>query len=98
MRMAKEVDALAMKTPGKKSIAIQSFAKALCSIPSIIADNAGLDASEMIANLRAAHSDSSSTSEAPGIDVNIGTVGDMRKLGIFESFRVKMQVDLKISC
>lgn len=93
MRMAREVDALAMKTPGKKSLAIQAFAKALRSIPTIIADNAGLDASEIIANLRAAHSETlTDKSPAPGIDVNVGAVGDMKLLGIYESFRVKNQV------
>lgn len=93
MCMAREVDALAMKTPGKKSLAIQAFAKALRSIPTIIADNAGLDASEIIANLRAAHSEKmTESSPAPGIDVNTGHVGDMKQLGIYEAYRVKNQV------
>lgn len=93
MRMAREVDALAVRTPGKKSLAIQAFAKALRSIPTIISDNAGLDASEIIANLRAAHSEShGDKGPAPGVDVNVGEVGDMKEMGIYESFRVKNQV------
>jgi len=93
MRMARDVDALAMKTPGKKSLAIQAFAKALRSIPTIIADNAGLDASEIIANLRAAHSETQTDKgPAPGIDITTGAVGDMKTLGVYEPFRVKNQV------
>ena len=94
MRMAREVDALAMMTPGKKSLAISAFAKALRSIPTIISDNAGLDATEIVSNLRAAHSEKErETSAAPGIDVLTGAVGDMKALGIYESFRVKNQVN-----
>lgn len=39
--MAKAVDELAHKTPGKKSIAIEAYARALRQVPSIIADNGG---------------------------------------------------------
>lgn len=41
--MAKHVDELAQRTPGKKSIAIEAFAVALRAIPTTIADNAGLN-------------------------------------------------------
>jgi len=47
MVMAKEVDELARKTPGKKSHAIDAFSRALQAIPTIIADNAGLDSAEL---------------------------------------------------
>lgn len=39
--MAKAVDELAHKTPGKKSIAIEAYARALRQVPAIIADNGG---------------------------------------------------------
>ena len=40
----------------------------------------------MISQLRAAHAADSAT--ASGVDVITGGVGDMSKLGIYESFRV----------
>ncbi|KAM1133055.1 hypothetical protein ACFX15_041628 [Malus domestica] len=89
MIMAKEVDELARKTPGKKSHAIEAFSRALSAIPTIIADNAGLDSAELIAKLRAEHQKEGCTS---GIDVISGTVGDMAERGISEAFKVKQAV------
>jgi len=89
MVMAKEVDELARKTPGKKSHAIDAFSRALQAIPTTIADNAGLDSAELISQLRAEHHKENSTA---GIDVITGSVGDMQKLGIQESFKVKQAI------
>eukprot|EP00252_Welwitschia_mirabilis_P015872 TRINITY_DN35261_c0_g1_i1.p1 TRINITY_DN35261_c0_g1~~TRINITY_DN35261_c0_g1_i1.p1 ORF type:complete len:528 (+),score=155.54 TRINITY_DN35261_c0_g1_i1:210-1793(+) len=89
MLMAKHVDELARRTPGKKSLAIDAFANALRAIPTIIADNAGLDSADLVAQLRAEHQKENTNA---GIDVLTGAVGDMGKLGIFESFKVKQAV------
>ena len=89
IKMAKAVDELAARTPGKKALAMEGFARALRQIPSTIADNAGLDSPELITQLRAAHADANSTA---GVDVISGDVGDMKMRGIYESFRVKQQV------
>lgn len=89
MVMAKEVDELAKRTPGKKSHAIEAFSQALQAIPTIIADNAGLDSAELISKLRAKHQQEDSTA---GIDVITGTVGDMAALGISEAFKVKQAI------
>jgi len=89
MLMATAVSQLAEKTPGKESVAIESFARALRQLPTIIADNAGYDTAELIANLRAAHTSGKSTF---GLDMDKGTVADMVELGILESFHLKRQV------
>ncbi|KAK8926586.1 T-complex protein 1 subunit alpha [Platanthera zijinensis] len=89
MVMAKEVDDLARKTPGKRSLAVEAFSRSLQAIPTIIADNAGLDSAELISQLRAEHHKQKSNA---GIDVISGSVGDMEKLGISESFKVKQAV------
>ncbi|KAJ0829399.1 putative T-complex protein 1, beta subunit [Helianthus annuus] len=89
MVMAKAVDELARKTPGKKSHAIEAFSRALIAIPTTIADNAGLDSAELVAQLRAEHHKEDSNA---GIDVITGTVGDMSELGISEAFKVKQAV------
>jgi chaperonin GroEL (HSP60 family) len=52
MRMALEVEQLALNEKGKESIAIESFARALKQLPTIISDNAGLDSAEIVSNLR----------------------------------------------
>ena len=61
MLMANAVQELAGKTPGKESVAIESFARALRQLPTIIADNAGYDSSELVSQLRALHSEGNST-------------------------------------
>ena len=88
MKMALAVDELAKQEKGKEAVCIESFAKALRQIPTIICDNAGLDSGEIIANLKKAVNDGSTTA---GVDVNKGDVGDMKELGVFECYRVKEQ-------
>lgn len=89
MIMAKAVDELAKKTPGKKALAMDSFSKALRQIPTIIADNGGFDSSDLVAQLRAEHYNNNTTA---GLNMKNGTVGDMSKLGIVEALRVKQQI------
>jgi T-complex protein 1 subunit beta len=55
MLMAKAADQLAVRIPGKESLAIEAFARALRQIPVILSDNAGYDSQELVAQLRAAH-------------------------------------------
>eukprot|EP01027_Heterolobosea_sp_BB2_P020450 GEZU01029176.1.p1 GENE.GEZU01029176.1~~GEZU01029176.1.p1 ORF type:complete len:532 (+),score=231.15 GEZU01029176.1:97-1692(+) len=89
MLMAKAVEEKAKTTPGKKAIAMEAFARALRQIPTIIADNAGLDSSELVSQLQAAHYNNQTTA---GLDMNKGVVADVKELGITESFKVKHQV------
>ncbi len=88
MRMALEVEQLALSEKGKESLAIEGFAKALKQLPTIICDNAGLDSAELVSNLR--NSIYNGNNQA-GINIIDGSVGDMRDLGIFECLKVKEQ-------
>jgi len=94
MLMANAVSNLAQQTPGKESIAMEAFARALRKLPTIIADNAGFDSSELISQLRAMHS---SGNHRFGLNMDIGQVEDVQKLGITESFHLKRQVLLSAS-
>ncbi|KAJ1960146.1 T-complex protein 1 subunit beta [Dispira parvispora] len=87
--MSKAVDELAAITPGKKALAVEAFAKALRQMPTILADNAGFDSSDLVTRLRAAHYENSTTA---GLDMVNGTIGDMDELGITESYKLKRQV------
>jgi T-complex protein 1 subunit beta len=55
MQMSCAVEEEARNVQGKKALSVESFAKALRQIPTILADNAGLDSSDLVAQLRAAH-------------------------------------------
>lgn len=89
MLMANAVRELAMKTEGKEAFAIEGFANALQQLPTIIADNGGYDSNELMSQLRAKHANGESTK---GLDMELGTVGDVKELGITESYMVKRRV------
>lgn len=55
MLMSCAVDEEARKVKGKKAIAAEAFGRALRQIPTILADNAGFDSSDLVSRLRAAH-------------------------------------------
>jgi T-complex protein 1 subunit beta len=94
MLMSKAVDEVAAKTAGKRAIAAESFSKALRQMPTILADNAGFDSSELVSQLRAAHYEDK---KASGLDMVNGKVADVRELGITESYKLKKQVLLSAS-
>jgi T-complex protein 1 subunit beta len=94
MLMAKAVDEMAAKTPGKKAVAVEAFARALRQLPIILADNAGYDSSELIARLRAAHYSGQTTI---GLDMERGDLGDAYIMGITEPLKLKRQMLLSAS-
>ncbi|GAC77109.1 chaperonin complex component, TCP-1 beta subunit [Moesziomyces antarcticus T-34] len=89
MSMSKVVDDAARSTSGKKAIATEAFAKALRQLPTILADNAGLDSSELVAQLRAAHQHGD---KYAGLDLDAGKLADMKQKGVRESYKLKRQV------
>jgi len=89
MLMANVVSQLAARTPGKEAVAMEAYAKALRMLPTIIADNGGYDSAELVAQLRAHHTDNKTSY---GLDMEKGEVADMRELGVMESYKVKQQV------
>jgi T-complex protein 1 subunit beta len=111
MLMANRVDEVAKKAQGKKALAVEAFAKALRQMPTILADNAGLDSSDLVARLRAAHCEGKFDSGlgafsfpsvvrsllTSGTDHFEGTIASMAQLGVTESYKLKRQVVLSAS-
>jgi len=89
MLMAEAVETLACVTPGKRSVALEAFARALRALPGILAENGGLDAAELVAQLRAAHHRGE---HSAGLDLQNATIADVRALGIVECCRAKLRV------
>jgi len=91
MVMAKAAEQAAQNVAGKKAVAVESFAKALRQLPTILADNAGLDSSDLVTRLRTAVYNGLTSS---GLDLLTpgGGVADMRELGVVESFKLKRAV------
>lgn len=89
MLMANAVRKLALSTQGKESFSIEAFANALQQLPTIIADNGGYDSNMLLAELRAKHYEGHNTA---GLNMDNGTVGDAREMGITEAYIVKRRV------
>jgi T-complex protein 1 subunit beta len=92
--MANAVDEQARQTAGKIALSMDAFARALRQIPMILAANAGLDAPEIVANIRAVHAKGQKTF---GLDLVNRTVGDIEVLGVTESLLVKRQIVISAS-
>lgn len=89
--MAKAVEGAATRVEGKKQTAVAAFAVALRQLPTILADNAGLDSGDLVARLRKAIYDGMTTY---GLDLMTpgGGIADMRELGVIESYKLKKAV------
>jgi len=85
--MAQAIQDKMAEVEGKESLAMEAFAKALRTIPAIMADNGGYDSADLVGSLRAAHARGQTSY---GLNFNTATVSDMAELGIMESFRSKM--------
>ena len=73
---------------GREQLAVQAFANAMEVIPRTLAENAGLDPIDVIAELKAEHS---SNKKWAGIDVFSGKVIDSWKEGVIEPLKIKTQ-------
>lgn len=91
MLMAKSVEAAATRVEGKRQMAVSSFAIALRQLPTILADNAGLDSGDLVSRLRKAIYDGLTTY---GLDLFApsGGIADMRDVGVIESYKLKRAV------
>ncbi len=73
---------------GREQLAIMAYADALEEIPKGIAENAGLDAIDIIVDLRNRHNKGAKTA---GLNVFTGKAENMLELGVVEPLRVKTQ-------
>jgi len=89
MELANKLDEIAEERySGKEQLVIKSFAKSLEIIPKTLAENAGLDAVEIVAKLRSEHQKGNKWA---GVDVFEGKVVDMFEKGVIEPLMVKLQ-------
>lgn len=87
MELARQIGQYADTCPGLDQYAIQRFAKALETFPRILADNAGLKATETVAELLAAHQEGKANS---GICVeDQGGLIDAVQKGVLDTFSSK---------
>ncbi len=85
--IAKHLYEYARTMPGKVQLAVEAFARALESLPQIIAHNAGHDPIEVLVKIRSAHENPEG--KWAGINIETGGILDSLKTGIIEPARVK---------
>ena len=86
IEIANDLREFAKRIGGKEQLAIEKYAEAIESIPAIIAENCGLDAIDVLTNLKTLHSQGQ---KDMGVDEFMG-VSDARKRGIFEPALIKI--------
>jgi len=74
---------------GREQLAIEAFAEALEIIPWTLAENAGMDAINVLIELKNSHT--KKVGKAHGVDVMENRVSDMVKAKVLEPLRVKKQ-------
>jgi chaperonin GroEL (HSP60 family) len=89
VEVAKELRKYATTVGGREQLAIESFADAMEVIPKTLAENAGLEAIDVIVDLRAAHE--KADGQYKGINVFTGKTENMRDKGVLEPLIVKEQ-------
>ncbi|KAH6562327.1 hypothetical protein BASA50_003107 [Batrachochytrium salamandrivorans] len=88
IELARVLQLLLEKTPGLSQYAIQKFAQSLEVIPRTLSENAGLDSTEVISNLYAAHTLGKANT---GVDIESEKQGilDAKEKGIFDVLSIK---------
>jgi thermosome subunit len=90
MEVAKVVRQYASKVSGREQYAVESFASAIETIPKTLAENAGLDAIDILTELRHVH-ESKEDGWKYGVNAFSGKVTDMTEGNIVEPLSVKVQ-------
>lgn len=88
IEVARELRKYAESFRGREQLAVNAFADAIEVIPRSLAENAGLDPIDKLANLRSQHDEKKVTS---GLDVFTGKVEDMLSAGVVEALKIKLQ-------
>lgn len=76
---------------GREQLAIEAFAEAMEIVPWTLAENAGLDAIDVIIRLKSAHEGKGSDTKYYGVDLSSVDPKNMLKENVIEPLRVKTQ-------
>ncbi|KAJ3019417.1 UNVERIFIED_CONTAM: T-complex protein 1 subunit theta [Siphonaria sp. JEL0065] len=95
IELARKLTEIGERTPGLNQYAIKKFAQAFEVIPRTLAENAGLDSTEVLSRLYATHQ-TSNTSTGVDIETEDNQVLDAAKAGIYDLLNVK-QLAIKLA-
>ncbi|BDA41671.1 T-complex protein 1 subunit theta [Coccomyxa sp. Obi] len=86
MEIARQLSELARKETGLEQYAIAKFAEALEVVPRTLAENSGLNASDVVASLAAAHA---SGQASAGVDLETGEPRDLAQDDLYDLYLTK---------
>ena len=93
--IAVRLKAYSLTFKGKEQLAIKAYADALDALPSALIENAGLDAIDLVLELKNTHRKEGFQNY--GVDLYSGNIVDMEKLNVIEPLRVKKQMIISAS-
>jgi len=88
VELARRLRNYADSVSGREQLAVEAFADSLELIPRVLAENAGLDAIDLLVDLRAAHEAGDAHA---GLNVFSGEVEDTAEAGVVETAQAKEQ-------
>lgn len=88
IQLAKQLRKYAESFKGREQLAIDAFANAMEVVPRSLAENAGLDPIDKLAQLRSEHDKNRFNA---GLNVLTGEIQDMMALGVIEPLKIKIQ-------
>lgn len=89
LELSAQLAKYATEIGGREQLAIQAFAESLEIVPRTLAENAGMDAIDVLVSLRSKHKKEDGVHY--GVDVNSATIANMKAIGVFEPLKVKTQ-------
>lgn len=89
IEVARRIRKFAGTVSGKESLAIKAFADAIETIPSTLAENAGMDPIDALSELQSRHEKGELWA---GIDAEAGKVTDMKSQKVYEPMSIKTQM------
>jgi len=88
IEMARQLETYGGTLTGLTQYAVKAYGKALEVVPHTLADNAGLNALNIISKMYAAHE--SEGAEGMGLDISDGSIKDVTKEGILDLYSAKL--------
>ena len=88
IELAKRLREFGNKLSGREQLAVEEFAKALETIPSTLAENAGLDPIDVVAELKSRHDKGE---KYAGINLLTNRIENVLEAGVIEPLKTKLQ-------
>jgi len=87
VELGKRIEKFGEASPGLEQYAIKKFAESLDCVPRALSENAGLNPTDVITKLHAAHQETDKCNY--GVDIESGDIIDAKEAGIVDSYLVK---------